>query len=187
MKKIVLSLLILVALIGVGCSKTDSEQSTENQKSIVQEENNYTDDTKVTMKRYDDVKKEYLKYEVKENTIYFCETNRGIESIQVVEESKRLNNKKYGQVLSSYMLPTVINASYMSYDEAIEMVKKVLPDDIKEEYIKENSETNHWNIFYSSTKGNFVVCFSYFSYTDNKGIEEVMKDKVIGIGYYKEV
>ena len=80
-----------------------------------------------------------------------------------------------------------MNPTNLTYDNAIELVKKVLPDDIKQVDFKIDEEVNTEYIYYESSKGNFRVELCY-RYDFNDRNEEVLsKDKIVGIDYSKEI
>jgi len=195
------ALLVSLGLIlMVGCSdNTEVEEDLEgNTEEVVFNENESTYDSDVAvttskydiLELYDSVDKNDLKYEYDEDgPSYLYEYNGGMAYGSDNSENfmPSINDKKYKPVLEEFSFASEENPINKSYDEAIELVKKVLPDDIKKvderDYI--DGDPNYIGIRileYSSSKGNFLVAFAH-GYTD--GVYD--KDKVAGINYHIEI
>ena len=67
------------------------------------------------------------------------------------------------------------------------LIKKLLPDDIKQVNSTIDEEVDKEYIYYESSKGNFRVGLSYGYEFNDENIEVVNKNKVVGIDYSKEV
>ena len=72
-------------------------------------------------------------------------------------------------------------------NQAIELVKKLLPEDIKQVDSTMDEEVNKEYIYYESSKGNFRVGLSYVYEFNDENIEVVNKNKIVGIDYSKEI
>ncbi|MBP3931492.1 MAG: hypothetical protein J6D47_18250 [Peptostreptococcaceae bacterium] len=80
-----------------------------------------------------------------------------------------------------------INPCSLTYEQAIELIKKVLPDDIKQIGLTIDEEVNKEYIYYESSKGNFRVGLCYEYELNDENIEVVNKDRICGIDYSKEI
>lgn len=80
-----------------------------------------------------------------------------------------------------------MNPSDLTYDQAIELVKKILPNDIEEVDLVIDKEVNKEYIYYKSAKGNFRMGLCYGYEFNDENIEVVNKDKIVGIDYSKEI
>jgi len=91
-------------------------------------------------------------------------------------------------ILEDYTYASEVNSTYVTYDEALDLVYKVLPDDIKKEreIFNENSKSKNKYIVFSSSKGNFVVSFAYPVVSCVKGVETLDTNYVVGIAYLRE-
>ncbi len=145
-------------------------------------------DNTVIAKRYEDVIKENLTYEVKQNSYYFYESENELVSSLALDEIPNVDDKKYGYILEDYTYASEVNSTYVTYDEALDLVYKVLPDDIKKEreIFNENSKSKNKYIVFSSSKGNFVVSFAYPVVSCVKGVETLDTNYVVGIAYLRE-
>lgn len=94
---------------------------------------------------------------------------------------------EYNTILPEFTFESEVNPSNLSYEEAVELSKIVLPDDIEEV-----SETEHNSgysagrsmMYYKSSIGNFKVSFTH-PYKKEGTI--LNKDKVVGISYMIEI
>lgn len=135
-------------------------------------------DNRVVDERYDNVKKEYLTYDSYDpNTISF-EYDNGFASSSPLQDEKPVNEKQYVSILRGYTYFREIGSIDISYEEAIEKAKKLLPDDIVEVRKIEDTDFSIEYIFYESSKGNFVVGFAG---------SHMGEDRVAGITYMKEL
>ena len=75
----------------------------------------------------------------------------------------------------------------LTYDEAIKLVKKVLPNDIEKVDYVLDKEVNKEYVYYKSAQGNFRVGLSYGSESKNDDLEDIHKNSVLGIDYSKEI
>ena len=72
-------------------------------------------------------------------------------------------------------------------NQAIELVKKLLPEDIKQVDSTMDEEVNKEYIYYESSKGNFRVGLYYVYEFNDENIDVVNKNKIVGIDYSKEI
>lgn len=73
------------------------------------------------------------------------------------------NDTNYRRILEGFTYYSEDNQVNLTYDESIELVKKVLSDDINKFDIRIDEEVNKEYIYYKSSKGNFRVglCYGY--------------------------
>ncbi len=205
--KILVTMCIISAFL-VGCSSqsndgksTESESSqyneqiTQNNLSTKEIENDvpYIDsaigqiDDCVINERYENVKKEELTY----SSIY-DNTGEGVKdndkSSIVLHLAKSIENDVgYKDILLGFTYPSEGSSINLTYDEAIELVKKVLPDDIEKFKTVLDTEVNKEYIYYKSEKGNFRVGLTYGSEFDSNNIEQINKNTIVGIDYSREI
>ena len=186
----VTSLVVLIPLIMIGCSKvsSNSEEDTDVTYNSTKEiENhipyiNHVVDNDTIDKRYENLNKEELTYDTLKKS---NEDNN--ETITQVYKADSISNDNYEDILLGFTYFSEDNASDFTYDEAIDLVKKVLPDDIEQVDKVLDNEVNKEYIYYKSSKGNFRVglCYGYRFNEDN--VEEVDKNLIVGIDYSKEI
>lgn len=199
----ILMILSIASLLAIGCEKNASKENDKtdeaNKKAeqvVVSEENDipylktetgeidYINiDNSIIDERYEKVNKKDLKYKtIKKNN----ERSDG-EQITKVIVAEPLRDKNYADILQGYTYYALVNPTRVTYDEAMELVNKVLPDDIVKIKEEEDTDVNKKYIFYSSEKGNFVVglCYGYEFNENNE--EELRKDIIDGIDYSIEV
>ncbi|RDY27057.1 hypothetical protein CHL78_010570 [Romboutsia weinsteinii] len=199
----ILMIVSIASLLAIGCEKDVSKKNDKpdeaNKKAeqvVVSEENDipylktetgeidYTNiDNSIIDERYEKVNKKDLKYEtIKKNNDRSDE-----EQITKIIVAEPLRDKNYASILQGYTYFSEVNPTRVAYDEAIELVNKVLPDDIVKVKEEEDTDVNKKYIFYSSEKGNFVVglCYGYEFNENNE--EELRKDIIVGIDYLREV
>jgi len=80
-----------------------------------------------------------------------------------------------------------VNPTNITYEDAINLAKSVLPDDIKEIRKKYDNSTTKTYIVCSSNQGNFVVGLAYDHQDTDNFIPVSDKDIIIGIDYMKEI
>ena len=209
-KKIII-IMTIVSILSVGCSSinNDSSKNTDGQKvseeaidetNMVEIENHipYVTDkygdinNSIIDKRYENVKKEELAYnspqyekEKKAESENKSDDKEVISEIHLADSIK--NDINYKDILLGFTYASETNPTDRSYDEALELVKKVLPDDIEQVKTVLDEEVNKEYIYYKSEKGNFRVglCYGY-GYDDENG-EIVDKNLIVGIDYSKEM
>ena len=145
-------------------------------------------DNNIINERYENVKKEELSYE--------CEYDYEVEADGKINtaDSDRITeiylaegyDTNYRNILEGFTYYSEQNPVNITYDEAIELVKKVLPDDIKQVDLKIDEDLNKEYIYYESSKGNFRVGLCYGYEFNDENIEVVNKTKIVGIDYSKE-
>ena len=203
-KKIIMIMCISAALFS-GCSKNDETIKTEDNKEVseyaVNESNMkeienhipYIDEmdgsvhNEIIDERYKNVNKEELTY----NPISYSEENSNeVEENQTITEVYSADSIKedrsYKNILLGFTYTSEGNPTSVSYDEAEDLVKKVLPDDIKKVKSVIDEEVNKEYIYYKSEKGNFRVGLCYGYVMTDEG-EKVDKDLIVGIDYSKEI
>jgi len=145
-------------------------------------------DNTVIAERYKNVKKEDLTYEVVPESFYFYESEDDLVSSSLLNEIPNIDDKKYGYILEDYTYACEVNPTDITYDEALDLIYKVLPDDIKKEREKfnGNGKSKQTNIIFSSSKGNFVVSLAHPIISCVNGVETVDTNAVVGISYLRE-
>lgn len=202
----ILIIISLVSLLFVGCSNVNNNE-VENIKSeslkYRQEKDKdnlnskdienhipYIDeysaeiDNSIIDERYKNVKKEELSY----NPIEKITKNDNSEQITKIYYADSIKQDTfYKDVLQGFTYFSEINSINLTYDEAIELVKKVLPDDIEKVNFILDKEFNKEYIYYNSSQGNFRVGLCYGEEFDNENLEEIHTKSVVGIDYSKEI
>lgn len=145
-------------------------------------------DNTVIAERYKNVKKEDLTYEVLPESFYFYESEDDLVSSSLLNEIPNIDDKKYGYILDDYTYACEVNPTDITYDEALDLIYKVLPDDVKKEREKfnGNGKSKQTNIIFSSSKGNFVVSLAHHIISCVNGVETVDTNAVVGISYLRE-
>lgn len=123
----------------VGCQKENKlneevlNEASNSNSSIIVNNIPYDDepDNSVIKKRYDNVNKEQLTYEIVPQSGYFYESENEIVSSFRLNEIPTIDNKKYWYILQDYTYACELNPTKLPYDEAIKLISKVLPSDIK--------------------------------------------------------
>ncbi|MEG2289312.1 MAG: hypothetical protein RR891_00685 [Clostridium sp.] len=187
-------ILALMTLLIVGCQDkvNEKEEIPQVDTSYVVPIilNPYDDeiDNTVIAERYKTVKKEDLKYEVTQSSGYFYESENDLVSSYFLDEIPNIDDKKYGYILEDYTYACLVNSIDITYDEALELAYKVLPEDIKKEREKlnENGKSKHTNIIFSSSKGNFIVDLAHPMVSCVNGVETIDTNYVVGITYLME-
>lgn len=137
---------------------------------------------------YETVDKSSLKYSHDDNfKSYYYEYNGGIAQMSSMQNIESINDKKFKQILQSFSFASEINPINVTYDYAIELVKKVLPDDIKLESKNDYLEIDDVGssvLHFSSSKGNFAVNFTYGFSEDGVNYDA---NNISGITYLKEI
>lgn len=77
----------------------------------------------------------------------------------------------------------------MRLEDAMKLIKSVLPDDISELRRKYDESTQHTCIVYNTTQGNFVASVAYDleQAQSNKFDPNNLDDIIVGISYMKEI
>jgi len=184
----------IMTLSMVGCKdKPNVKEEVPNKEfsiscTIIDNTNKDEIDNTVIAERYENVKKEDLTYEVVPEYHYFYESKDDLVSSYYLGEISNIDDKKYGYILQDYTYACLVNSIDITYDEALDLIYKVLPDDVRKEREKfnENGKSKQTNIIFSSSKGNFVVGLAHPMVSCVKGVETIDTNAVVGISYLKE-
>ena len=194
-KLVTILLIASMILIMIGCSKvsnnegenisTESLSTTEIENHIpyINEDNGEIDNN-IIDERYENVNKEELSYDP---LVESSEDDNSEVKTQVYLADSIKNDTNYKSILLGFTYFLESNPSNLTYDEAIELVKKVLPDDIEKVNTVIDNEVNKEYIYYKSSKGNFRVGLCYGYKFNEENIEEVDKNLIVGIDYSKEI
>jgi hypothetical protein len=159
----------------------------DNSKDPIQEPIEVVDNDEV-QRRYNDVDKKSLTYNTTMDTskYYFYEYENGLAYYRGVHNDlKPLNDKKYASILKGYEYVDITEG--IDYEKALDLVLKVLPDDIVLTRTKDFDNEAKFN-FYSSSRGNFIVRLEYKKLYDLECISiGTDKDKISNISYFKEI
>jgi len=196
MKKIKLIYIVIatMSLLMVGCEdkpNVRAEIPNENisaSSPIIDNTDKDEIDNTVIAERYKNVKKEDLTYEVVPESYYFYESENDLVSSYLLNEIPNIDDKKYGYILEDYTYACLVNPTDITYEEALDLIYKVLPDDIKKEREKfnENGKSKQTNLIFSSSKGNFVVSLAHPIISSVNGVDTVDTNAVVGISYLRE-
>ena len=182
----------LVSTLNMGCSnkENDDNLSIKNIENDIPYIDMYSGeiDNNIINERYENVKKEELSYDIAYD--YEVEDDGKIntgESDRITEVYLATGyDTNYRSILEGFTYYSEQNPVDLTYDEAIELVKKVLPDDIKQVDLRVDEELNKEYIYYESSKGNFMVGLCYGYEFNDENVEVVNKTKIVGIDYSKE-
>lgn len=184
MKKILAIILLTISILFLGCSH-QNQLKKEDTNSNIGENEIFTESTNIE-ERYKLVNKENLKYTVKESNYYFYETANAFVESGLSSEIPNIDNKTYGNILTSYTYASEVNPTNVPYETAISLVKSILPDDIKEERIKHDPYSEKYYIVYSSSLGNFIVGLVPED-PMNPTNSPLSSKNIVGINYMKEI
>ena len=194
-KLVTILLIASMILIMTGCSKvsnnegenisTESLLTTEMENHIpyINEDNGEIDNN-IIDERYENVNKEELSYDP---LVESSEDDNSEVKTQVYLADSIKTDTNYKSILLGFTYFLESNPSNLTYDEAIELEKKVLPDDIEKVNTVIDDEVNKEYIYYKSSKGNFRVGLCYGYKFNEENIEEVDKNLIVGIDYSKEI
>ena len=194
-KLVTILLIASMILIMIGCSKvsnnegenisTESLSTTEIENHIpyINEDNGEIDNN-IIDERYENVNKEEISYDP---LVESSEDDNSEVKTQVYLADSIKNDTNYKSILLGFTYFLESNPSNLTYDEAIELVKNVLPDDIEKVNTVIDDEANKEYIYYKSSKGNFRVGLCYGYKFNEENIEEVDKNLIVGIDYSKEI
>ena len=179
-KKIIVAM-CLVSILSVGCGSINEENKSNERVENIEnhipyiDKNNDEIDNSIINERYENVKKDDSKDNEKEviTQVYFADSIK--------------NDINYKKILQGFSYASESNPCDLTYNQAIELVKKLLPDDIKQVNSTVDEEVDKEYIYYESSKGNFRVGLSYGYEFNDENIEVVNKNKIVGIDYSKEV
>lgn len=187
--KKILIVMCLVSILSVGCSSNNEEskdnlsvENIENHIPYIDEYNGEIDNS-IINERYENVKKEHLSYHVEQEH----KQSHKESTVEVHHADSIKNDTYYRSILHGFTYFSEANPSDLTYDQAIELVKKVLPDDIEQVDLVVDKEVNKEYIYYKSDKGNFRVGLCYGYEFNDENVEVLNKDKIVGIDYSKEV
>lgn len=183
-----------MSLLMVGCGdKPNVKAEIPNEdisasSPIIDNTNKDEIDNTIISERYKNVKKEDLTYKVAQKSYYFYESEDDLVSSSRLSEIPNIDDKKYGYILQDYTYACEVNPTDITYDEALDLIYKVLPDDIKKEREKfnKNNEIKNTNLIFSSSKGNFIVNLVHPIISYESGNETVDTNSVVGISYLRE-
>lgn len=188
-KKIII-VMCLVSILSVGCGSKSVENksnvSTGNIENHIPyiDKNNDEIDNSIINERYESVKKEDLTYNTKEDD---SKDNEKEVITQIYSADSIKDDINYKSILLGFSYASESNPCDLTYNQAIELVKKVLPDDVKQVDSRMDEEVNKEYIYYESSKGNFRVGLCYGYEFNDENIEVVNKNKIVGIDYSKEI
>lgn len=206
MKRKIFMIISIISLLLVGCSDTNNQKKkvefTEEQNELdkgnldkkdIEHHVPYANfdtgkiDVEIINQRYRNVNKDELNYDTIEIESIVKEHNVNPDNMTKIYISDQIKgDTSYKTILEGYSYKSEGNVFNFTYEDAIELVKKVLPDDIEEvDYIL-NKELNTECKYYTSSKGNFRVDLSYTNSFNDKDIDEIHKDAIIAISYSKE-
>ena len=200
-KWITIFLCVITMTLFTGCGKdrAKSDNGSVSEKELIDAaikvssknvtNNDYDDvDNGVIKKRYENVKKEELTYGIYNYSYYFYESEDELVCSLRLGEVPNIDDKKYWSILKDYTFACLVNSIETTYDEALSMAYKVLPDDIKEEREKFNNQDTDVirNVIYSSSKGNFILQLVHPKKQDESGNTVIDYNRVVGISYMKE-
>lgn len=189
-KKIILAM-CLISILSVGCGSIREENKsnvrTENIENHIPyiDKNNDEIDNSIINERYENVKKEELTYNPKEYDDTKDDEKEVITQIQSADSIK--DDTNYKSILLGFTYFSESNPCDLTYDKAIEVAKKLLPDDIKQVNSTIDEEVDKEYIYYESSKGNFRVGLSYGYEFNDDNVQVVNKNKIVGIDYSKEI
>lgn len=194
-KLVIILLIASMTLIMIGCSKVSNNEGEnisteplstteiENHIPYINEDNGEIDNN-IIDERYENVNKEELSYDP---LVESSEDDNSEVKTQVYLADSIKNDTNYKSILLGFTYFLESNPSNLTYDEAIELVKNVLPDDIEKVNTVIDDEANKEYIYYKSSKGNFRVGLCYGYKFNEENIEEVDKNLIVGIDYSKEI
>ena len=174
-----LSIIILgFSILFVGCSK--NIKLVENEIPYTNDKNEEIDNS-IIEERYLNVDKYSLTYD---EFKYPGESESTVEIHLADSINEDIN---YKDILLGFTYTSEENPTSLSYKEALSLITKVLPDDIKKVKSVFDKEVGKEYIYYKSGKGNFRVGLSYSKDFNDKTPKEIHKDLVVGIDYSKEI
>ena len=208
-KRKILIMISTLTLLFVGCNNTNNNQNTKvestheqnqlNKNSLSDEDIDiehhipYADlyngeiDEEVINERYRNVNKDELRYDTIDTDDRFKEHNSNPNNITKIYRADDPNGEEsYRKILEGYSYNSEGNVFDFTYDEAIKLIKTVLPDDIEEIRYVLNNEYNTEFKYYTSSKGNFRVDLRYIDSFTDKNINEIHKGIINSISYSKE-
>lgn len=188
-KKIIVAM-CLVSILSVGCGSINEENKSNERVENIEnhipyiDKNNDEIDNSIINERYENVKKEDLTYDTEEDD---SKDNEKEVITQVYFADSTKNDINYKKILQGFSYASESNPCDLTYNQAIELVKKLLPEDIKQVDSTMDEEVNKEYIYYESSKGNFRVGLSYGYEFNDENIDVVNKNKIVGIDYSKEI
>ena len=204
-KRKILMTISMISLLFIGCSNTNSNQNMKVESKQEQNELNKASldniehdvpyanldtgeiDMEIINERYNNVDKQKLNYDAIDMDALVEEHNSNPDNRTKIYIAEQPNgDTSYKTILEGYSYISEGNVFNFTYSEAIDLAKKVLPDDIEEvDYIL-NKELNTEYKYYTSSKGNFRVNLRYANDFSDKDIDKIHKDSIIAISYSKE-
>lgn len=188
-KKIII-VMCLVSFFSVGCGSKSVEnksnvsaENIENHIPYIDKDNDEIDNS-IINERYKSVKKEDLTYDTIEDD---SKDNEKEVITQIYSADSIKDDINYKRILLGFSYASESNPCDLTYNQAIELVKKVLPDDVKQVDSTMDEEVNKEYIYYESSIGNFRVGLCYGYEFNDENTEVVNKNKIVGIDYSKEI
>ena len=188
-KKIII-VMCLVSILSVGCGSKSVENKSNVSTGNIENHIPYKDknddeiDNSIINERYESVKKEDLTYNTKEDD---SKDNEKEVITQIYSADSIKDDINYKSILLGFSYASESNPCDLTYNQAIELVKKVLPDDVKQVDSTMDEEVNKEYIYYESSIGNFRVGLCYGYEFNDENTEVVNKNKIVGIDYSKEI
>lgn len=191
-KKISIASLCIIMMLGVGCqSKEEQEklEDLENEETYEQYQMPEEPTASDIIKNYDNVDKEKLDYTCdEEGDFYLYEYKGGLAYGGNEKYHPNVSGKKYKRILNKFEFQSEVYPINTSYESAVELTKKVLPDDVKEvsqsQYLEMGGDGIGCTItYYESSVGNIGVSFVH-PYGEDGNYD---KNTVAGIGYMIEI
>lgn len=133
---------------------------------------------------YENVDKDSLNYEIKEEK-YFVESNfNTIESLEGLVDFQIVNDKKYGEVLYEYTFGDYQNSVSFDREFFLGLVLNVLPRDAKEVRRVFNESQGKEFIEYFSSEGIFIVSLDKSGYFEGDEFKYYF-DNIVGVKFLK--
>jgi len=177
-KKNIIAMIFVCSILFTGCNM--NKDIGENEIPYIGDENEEIDNG-VINERYVKVDKQKLTYDE------FKYSGENTNQVEVHLANSIKNDISYKDILLGFTYTSEENPTKISYEEALKLIKKVLPDDIEKVKSILDKEVSKEYIYYKSDKGNFRVGLSYGEDFNDKSIKEIHKDSIAGIDYSKEI
>lgn len=201
MKKILILFITILAslsiFIGINAFQSYSSNTTKKITPVKENEDKKINLEKLSIEeRYNKVNKKYIQYKNCNDTtdVNYFETDNGFVGTPV--DLPHYDDKIYCSTLNEFSFFAEVNPTFMTFDKAISLAKKILPDDIKEERRKFDDYTGSTSIVYSSSQGNFVLLLEHQISYDNVQDDDLIKvnnsnyvrqSVIVGISYLMEL
>ena len=166
----------LASILSVGCGSISEENKSNERVENIEnhipyiDKNNDEIDNSIINERYENVKKEDLTYDTEKDD---SKDNEKEVITEVYSADSIKNDINYKKILQGFSYASESNPCDLTYNQAIELVKKLLPDDIKQVNSTVDEEVDKEYIYYESSKGNFRVGLSYGYEFNDENIDVV--------------